>query len=229
MDLLHLANFSSQDELFILGDVIDRNGDGGISLLLWIMQHRNIHLIMGNHEDMMLKCAFLLDDISEAAYMQYDSARMDLLTTWLDNGAEVTLNSLRMLKLRDPHKAYELFRFLSKAKYYKVLRIGSKSFLLTHSGLRHFEPGKPLSSYTKDDFIWNRPLLTDSYFADIFTVFGHTPTAYYGMEYRDRMIMTRTFADIDTGASMGGCPMLLRLNDFTPFYLTEEPDDSSVT
>ena len=44
--LLDQAAFSPQDELIVLGDVIDRNGDGGVSLLLWMMQQPNIRLIL---------------------------------------------------------------------------------------------------------------------------------------------------------------------------------------
>ncbi len=36
--LLDKARFSDADDLIILGDVIDRNGDGGVEMLCWILQ-----------------------------------------------------------------------------------------------------------------------------------------------------------------------------------------------
>lgn len=51
--LLDKANFSDTDTLYILGDVIDRNGDGGVSLLRYIMAQPNFGFILGNHEDML--------------------------------------------------------------------------------------------------------------------------------------------------------------------------------
>ena len=52
--LLEKAGFDGKDELYILGDVIDRNGDGGIRMLQWIMSMPNVHMLMGNHEAMLL-------------------------------------------------------------------------------------------------------------------------------------------------------------------------------
>lgn len=45
--LLKKANFSSDDFLYILGDIIDRNGDGGVGILLWLLEQVNVQLILG--------------------------------------------------------------------------------------------------------------------------------------------------------------------------------------
>ena len=96
--------------------------------------------------------------------------------------------------------------------------------LLVHGGLGHFAPDKRLSEYTPHDFLWTRPALTDRYFARTVTILGHTPTSYYGPEYAGKMLRTDTWIDIDTGAaSPGGHPMLLRLEDETPFYPAPRP------
>ncbi|MBR0217123.1 MAG: metallophosphoesterase, partial [Clostridia bacterium] len=70
--LLNLAGFTERDELIILGDVIDRNGDGGITLLRWMMDQPNVRMILGNHEAMMLSCSFLLDNITDRMLSQFD-------------------------------------------------------------------------------------------------------------------------------------------------------------
>ena len=51
--MLDLINFSADDQLYIIGDVIDRGAEG-VEILLEIIDKGNIHLILGNHEDMML-------------------------------------------------------------------------------------------------------------------------------------------------------------------------------
>ena len=53
-DMLELIQFSDEDTLYVLGDVIDRNPHG-IEILQDIMKRPNIHMIIGNHEEMMLK------------------------------------------------------------------------------------------------------------------------------------------------------------------------------
>ena len=63
--LLKKAGFTHRDELIVLGDVIDRNGDGGIETLLWMTQQINVRMILGNHEAMMLACSFLLETPEE--------------------------------------------------------------------------------------------------------------------------------------------------------------------
>ena len=47
-DLLDQAEFSEEDFLYILGDVVDR-GEHGAELLSWITQQSNMQLLLGNH------------------------------------------------------------------------------------------------------------------------------------------------------------------------------------
>ena len=51
--LLEKIKFSDDDELFILGDVVDR-GDAPIAVLHDIMARPNVFFIKGNHEVMAL-------------------------------------------------------------------------------------------------------------------------------------------------------------------------------
>lgn len=52
--MLEKIQFTADDTLYILGDVIDR-GPEGISLLLEIMEMPNVVMLLGNHEYMMLQ------------------------------------------------------------------------------------------------------------------------------------------------------------------------------
>ena len=95
--LLDKAGFGDDDFLFILGDVIDRNGDGGIAALEWIMEQPNIQLLLGNHEAMLLKCSFLFDEITDAALDNLQPEQMSALLRWMSNGAEPTMDALARL------------------------------------------------------------------------------------------------------------------------------------
>ena len=48
--LLEKAHFDENDFLYILGDVVDRNGDGGVEILIWLLFKPNVQLILGNHD-----------------------------------------------------------------------------------------------------------------------------------------------------------------------------------
>lgn len=61
--------------------------------------------------------------------------------------------------------------------------------------------------------------MTDRYFPNATVVLGHTPTEYYGEEHRNRAVKTDSWICIDTGAALGGKPMLLRLDDLKEFYI----------
>lgn len=91
-------------------------------------------------------------------------------------------------------------------------------FLLVHAGLSHFDKDKKLSRYTADDFLWTWPELSDEYFDDVITVFGHTPTLVYGEEYTGKILKTRTRIAIDADVAYGQKPALLRLDDLKEFY-----------
>ena len=50
--LLQKINFSDNDELYILGDIMDR-GPNSIDIYYFVQAMDNIHMIKGNHEIMM--------------------------------------------------------------------------------------------------------------------------------------------------------------------------------
>ena len=214
LKLLERAGFSDTDFLYILGDVIDRNGDGGVRTLVWLLSRANVQLILGNHEAMLLSCRFLFDEITEDSIDALSAEKMQFLNTWLTNGAEPTLNALKSL----PEDLREnILDYLEEAPLYDAVTAGGKDYLLVHAGLENFRPDKKLSEYTADELIWASPALSDRYFPDIHTVFGHRPTFSYGEEYRGRIIKTGTWTNIDAGAGFGEKPVLYRLDDEKEF------------
>ena len=212
------SGFSDGDELYVLGDVIDRNGDGGIESLRWIMSQPNVHFLLGNHEDMMLRCSFLfVEDGRESEGLDLDEAMR--LMNWMDNGADATIRSLRKLLDTSPEELPRILRFLEDAPLFKVLEVGGKKYFLSHAGLGNYVKDKPFVDYDTDDLLWFRPELDTVYAGDMTFIFGHTPVAAFGPDYEDRMLRTDTWIDIDTGASYGHRPMLLRLDDEKAFYI----------
>ena len=214
--LLEKAEFSDDDFLYILGDVIDRNGDGGVEMLCWLLEQSNIHLLLGNHESMLLSCSFVFDEITDESIEKIDTKGLSLLSTYMRNGGDVTLKHLKELS---SESLADILDYLRDAPIYEALTVGENDFILVHAGFDNFKADKKLSEYSINDLIWARPKLTDSYFEDIITVFGHTPTLYYGKEYDGKIIKTKTWIDIDVGAARGNEPILLRLDDFKEYKL----------
>ena len=216
--LLEKADFGKNDFLYILGDVVDRNGDGGVEILTWLLSQPNVQLILGNHEAMLLACEFLFDEITEESISSFDSEKMEILTNYQLNGGDVTLKALSKLNKESPETVADILDYLHDAPLYEAVTAGNKDYFLVHSGIDDFEKGRKISEYPADAFIWAWPELEDEYFDDITTVFGHTPTKYYGEEYSNKIIKTRTWIAIDMGAGDGVTePVLLRLDDMAEF------------
>ncbi len=218
-ELLKKAGFSDDDWLYILGDVIDRQNDGGVKILRWLLEQYNVQLLMGNHEAMLLSCEFVFDEITESSLENISAEKLDILNIYLKNGGDITLKNLKTLKSIDGETFTEIFEYLKECPFYETVSAGDNDFVLCHSGIDNFEKNKKLSEYSPDDFIWAWPEITDEYYDDIITVFGHSPTVGYSEEYNGKVLKTKTWIDVDVGNYLGNSPVLLRLDDLKEFYL----------
>ncbi len=211
--LLAAAGFSEADYCFILGDVVDR-GPEGVAILQWLMYQSNIQLLLGNHEAMMRSCRFLFDEVTQATLEDLNAEKLQLYSTWLKNGAQPTIDALAKL---DADSRNDIFDFLQDLPLYETVEVGGRVYILTHSGLGGFQPGKALEEYEPHDLLWNRPGPGERYFEGATVVFGHTPTHHIAPESRGKILVTDTWIDIDTGVASGLKPTLLRLEDMAAF------------
>ncbi len=73
--MLKKINFSDDDTLYVLGDVVDR-GERSIDVLLDMMNRTNVFPIIGNHELMVLELLRkLMVEITEENFSTYLNAR----------------------------------------------------------------------------------------------------------------------------------------------------------
>ncbi len=217
LQLLEEASFGKRDFLYILGDVVDRNGDGGVETLNWLMYQTNVQLLRGNHESMLLANAFIFDEITEDSVNAYTAEKVDILTRYRLDGGEVTLKAMQKLP---KDTLQDILDYLSDCPLYETVSAGGRDYILVHAGLGEFDPKKHIEEYAEEDLLWNWPEITDVYYKKVTTVFGHRPTFTFGDEYADKTVKTDTWIDIDTGAGYGHEPVLLRLNDMKEFRLS---------
>lgn len=217
-EMLDEVGFSERsDSLYVLGDTIDRgkNSEDIRQFLHYILRHRNVELILGNHEHMALKNACLFEkpqkSLSELTVLEDRNYRL-----WMANGGETTLEMFQKMSDSETNRILELFR---EAPLYKEVFIGDKRFVLCHSGLGGYQPDKPLEQYSELDWLWYRPELNERFWLgeNTMTVFGHTPTIYMDENNSGIPIITSTFINIDTAAALGKgyTPCLFCLSDFS--------------
>ena len=215
-ELLKKAEFGEDDFLYILGDVIDRNGDGGVGILCWLIEQYNVQLVLGNHEAMLLSCDFVFDEITEESIEALTNEKIELLSNYMLNGGDVTLKSLQKLPRETQ---FDILDYLRDAPLFEAVSIGDRDFILVHAGFDNFRKERKISDYKADELIWTWPKLSDEYFEEVHTVFGHTPTKFFGNEYDGKILKTKTWTCIDCGAAYGNEPILLRLDDYKEFRL----------
>lgn len=124
--MLKTIDFKNDDELYIIGDVIDR-GEDGIKLLRKIMKMPNVKLFIGNHELLMLDA--IKNEEEQILKDRHDSDDVDL---WLDpcNGGQSTYNDFKKLSKK---QRTEIVDFLKSSLVMKVLKIGKKTYHLSHA------------------------------------------------------------------------------------------------
>ena len=137
LELLAKADFGKDDFLFILGDVVDRNGDGGVETLKWLLYQTNVQLILGNHEAMLLACSFVFDEITEDSIDKLDAEKIDMLSRYSLDGGEATLRAMQKLTREEQQ---DILDYLREAPLYETVSADGKDYILVHSGLDEFDP-----------------------------------------------------------------------------------------
>ena len=219
LDYIHF-NDDEDNWLYILGDVIDRNNKGGVDILKWLLIQPNVQLILGNHEQMLLSNRWVFQEISEDSIDAIDEKNISLLSLWESNGGGCTMKALS----QEPQETrQDILDYLDDCPLIESVSVGNKNYVLVHSGLANYSPSKKMRDYSMDELLWDRPCLETKYNPDKYIViFGHTPTSFYAEQFKNRMIKTESWCDIDTGAAMeDGRPMLLCLDTGMVYYIED--------
>lgn len=213
--MMKMIDFNPYDDLWIIGDVCDR-GPKSIELLLTIMQHENMHLIMGNHDEWLLRFSQNLIDAKKGMPSGVINPEMSV---WLHrNGGLVTADEFMNLDLPT---CYDIKLFLEKVPYFHELVINQQKYVLVHAGLGAHENDQNLriSAVSKHDLIWTNLKENENPWQDKILVVGHRPTFYYGNHYDGKMILGTKVLHIDCGCVYGRTLGCLRLDDMKEFYI----------
>lgn len=204
--ILKQIKLKAEDHLYILGDVIDRNPDG-IRLLRKIAKARNMTMLLGNHEYMMLS---VIDD-------PRDTARGD---HWrVRNGGDVTWNKWKHCPKR---MRAELIAWLRSLPLNIEVSCGGKDWLLVH-GAPLENQGNTFDRYgdVPPDYytVWHRLTDEEPMPEGKTVVFGHTPTHHYLDVSPMQVYHGKDRIGIDCGCAYPhGRLACLRLDDGRIFY-----------
>lgn len=218
--MLNVIQLKATDTLYILGDVIDR-GPAGCKILLDMMNRTNVVPILGNHELTAAVCLpLLMEEVTDQSLASLDENHIAALSEWIANGGSQTLRELKALSQTERE---DILDYLWDIALYAEVEAGGRSFVLTHAGLEHFSPEKPLEEYDLQDFLFCRPDLNTVYYEDRHLVYGHTPTRLLlqeaGEHPEDRIVRRGTQIAIDCGCAFGGRLGCLCLDTLEEYYV----------
>lgn len=208
------------DALYVLGDVIDRGPDG-CKVLLDMMGRPNIIPILGNHEFTAAVCLpWLLEEVTDRSLADLDDTRLAALQEWIVNGGGPTLRGLKELSRAEREDVLE---YLWEMELYAEVEAGGRKFILSHAGLDHFSPDKPLEDYELADFLFCRPKPEEDFWSDRYLVYGHTPTrllrAQMGQPLSDDILCWGRQIAIDCGCGFDGTLGCICLDTMEMFYV----------
>lgn len=197
LKLLEDIEFNDSDEIYILGDVLDREGNGGIDILQDIMSTPNARLILGNHEQVGLEgMEFLMttqskNDSSIGSLPEHIKV---MLTEWLNLGGLPTIDAFRELPRCEQER---MVRFLSnQCLTYAEITVKGTDYVLCHD-----------AGYYDDVF-------------DAVLITGHVPTRFIDDNPKpDYIFRDGDNWHIDCGCGFGGRLGAVCLETSEEFYV----------
>ncbi|HEV2471894.1 MAG TPA: metallophosphoesterase family protein [Chthonomonadales bacterium] len=199
LEQLDRFDLGEEDVLLFLGDYVDRgeNSKAVIDMLIDLSGRRgNVVYLRGNHEQLMLDArAEWLQAMQQGAT---DTASLQVMLNWLQNGGEETLDSYGVISWRDwPAAIPEAhWRFIEDTRE----EYTTPAHHFVHAGLLPPGMGWEGEEWSLDPRLWIREpfLSSDHDFAGRLVVFGHTPQPsgrpFHGFQK----------IGLDTGAVYGG-------------------------
>lgn len=186
IELLNLIEFSDQDQLWVLGDVIDR-GEDSLTILDKIMKSKNINMILGNHELLFMEyyeearginCTSLNNIYAESSIQR-----------WYRNGGDITHKN--MLQYDAEEVLYKYFRNIPTFKVLENDNFRDRKLILVHAGIKnlymysHIENVYEfLRTQTVEDLVWTRDYFyKDEVYQDYTIIHGHSPVQKILEEY----------------------------------------------
>jgi len=215
--MLEKINFSDNDTLYVLGDIIDR-GTGGIRLLQYMMRQPNIIPIMGNHEYTALNVFMTIRGYTAEAYvMSVDRHYAPVLWHWFEAyGAEPTLDAYEALTAEEQG---QIIKYISKMPPYAKITIHNKTYILVHTGLPPGAKTDNLGLFPPDAFMTVEADYRKKYFRSAYLVTGHVPTLHIDRSFRGKIYKKRNHIAIDTGAVFGQRMGCICLDTHEEFYV----------
>lgn len=219
--MLEKINFTEEDTLYIIGDLIDR-GPKNLEIVDYCRSRDNIIVLKGNHEYM----------------LEMYKRDKNIRRCWLKSGGNLTLEEIEKSYGENSNYEEDLIEWIEKLPLFEEVEIEDNIFLLTHAGLSKklydkyckefkiriwskielghlFEWAIRKLDYEENEILWSKGIFESKKVPTRdYLVIGHTPTESRKIENKNRVF------SIDCGSyEEGGRIGCLCLNNLKEFYV----------
>jgi serine/threonine protein phosphatase 1 len=189
---------SSQDQLILLGDYVDR-GPNSRKVLEKVIELKSdgAFVLKGNHEDMMIKALTTDEEYSWKNWINRNGGRKTLESYGLNESEFVVQDDEQFIKpmLHDETLDRHL-NFIQKLDHFIEL----EEYIFVHAGVH---PNQTIGETEQYTLMWIREEFHKAYAGEKTVIFGHTPTIHlhnnHSVYFGENNII-----GIDGGAVFGG-------------------------
>lgn len=199
------------DELYIIGDVIDRGPDG-IKILLDIMSRDNVFMTKGNHEYL------LYNDLSELVGSDAIDTNRIILES-LEYGDIGQVETLKAFSKLSAKEQFAILDYIFELPLYIKLCVNSKEYILVHAGLSDFKGTPiPIEYLDEDDLLIGYHDYNVQHYPNTTIIIGHQPTRTILDAQPDRIYRKGDTINVDCGLGFGGQLGVLCLDTNEEYY-----------
>ena len=201
--LLKEINFSKNDVMFVLGDVVDI-GDDPIELVCDLSMRENVWPVAGEHDKL---AAEMLEGFSEMLKegKTPDAAFIAKMQKWVAMGGQRTLDGFREL---DEDMREGVLDYLGELMLYDEVAVKGKTYFMLNGGIANFDADTDPEEYAPEDFAAVKLDMNKEYYSDKIMITANAEQGVYDK-------ITQRANNICIGCETAAC---LRLEDGEKFY-----------
>ena len=211
--LLRKINFTDNDVMYVIGDIVDY-GEEPIELLCDLSMRYNVIPIVGDCDLRALELLTELDKMLGGGAP--DPEVLGRMTEWIQEGGTKTMEGFKAL---DDDMKEGVLEYLADMSLYEEVEAGGKKYLLVHAGIADYSADSDLEDYMPEDFIGEVLDPETPYFGDVTVIAGHVPTYEIAGAVRGKIHYGNGSILLDCGAAFDEPLACLRLEDGEEFYI----------
>ena len=212
--MLKEINFTDDDLLYIVGDLVDY-GSESMELLCDVSMRANVYAIVGEHDFEALRMLSGFAKMLESGAAP-DPAFAAAMKEWVVDGGAATLEGFRAL---DADMREGVLDYLSDMALFEEITVKNADYLLVHAGIRDFTEDVVLDDLSPEDFIYEGLDPAREYYEDKTVIVGHVHTSELPDADPDMIYYGNGSIFMDCGSDKNGTIGCLCLDNGKEYYV----------